>query len=256
MNQHKPLFPVDPKGLDKIARELLEKEPETHTHSNIGVEGNNDFWRIAGVQYRGGIHTVDLMKKLLKDGASNTQTDWASHYETARQNGEFHTPDYPLFYGALRALYSARDDGTQAEEIEKARAFLKSNARARWLMTLTRIKYQPSGLDEVIHNFGTNDQYGGSVDFIGPDEWLKNTSNSEPYQVLLGTQDDIEQINAVYKWLNETDVRIWRLNSKPDSTSERVAGFFAGSGGAGLGCVGVPSDSSVSLGVREARAKN
>ena len=208
---------------------------------STNVQSNADFWSIS-LLYRGEQYTADLMKTLLEDGRVHTQDEWAARYERVRGSDEFYTPDYPAFYGIVK---SAKIAG-----LEDVRTFLKDTSRAKWLMTLTRIAYQPSSHDTVIHNYGTQDRYQTSVDFITLNEFIINTNKPWSYQGLLETRDNVQEINEVFNWLNGTNTYAWKLNSKPDKVIERVARFGAGSDWAGLYCDGNPTGSDSSLGVR------
>ena len=84
---------------------------------------------------------------------------------------------------------------------------------------------------------------------MGQDGFLPAGSPEKVYQSLLGTQNSLGKINDVFKWLNETQTYIWRVNSKPRQRDERVAGFVAISGRADLCCSGHPDYSDPSLGV-------
>ena len=210
------------------------------------ITSQGEFWTIPNVVYRGRTEPYDLSKTLLSNGVAKTQDEWAQHYEIAKPRGEFHAMDFPLFYGILKSL--------KEQNAEEARKFLQEQARAKWLMTITRIRYAPIGLDEIMHNYKTKDQYKKQVDFITPDELIKNTKKPESYQALLDTQDSVKQINSVFKWLNKTDTYAWKINEKPDNLIETVARFVADSGWAYLGCDWDPDIAFASLGVR--RAKN
>ena len=253
----KPLVPVNPEGLDEIAEALLNETPpeEDTCLADTNVQNNQDFWRIGSVQYRNGIYVVDLAKSLLDNGNTRTQDDWAKHYESAIGRNEFHTPNYPLLYGLVKALYNARDKPAQKNNVAETSSFLKDKSRAHWLMTLTRVRYQPQGNDVVIHNYGTRDKYEEQVDFIGPDERIEGTAKPLACQRLLGTNDSVQNINNLFNWLNGTDIYIWRVNKKPKKVDERVAGFGAGSVGAILNCNRNPSCAYSSLGVRFVRAQ-
>ena len=122
--------------------------------SDARVRTTQDLWRIEGVNYRNGVYTVDLAKSLLDSGNAKTQEDWAKYYESVRGKSAFYTPDYPLLYGLVKALYTARDNSSSKSEVVAAHDFLKDNARAKWLMPLTRILYKPRGTDDIIvHNY-------------------------------------------------------------------------------------------------------
>ena len=249
--------------------EIVNREVELEERAGAGKKGGEkaeppkkveiaqlgDFWRIDGVQYRNGIHTVDLAKTLLENGEARTQDDWAKHYESAIDGEGFYTPDYPLFYGLVKALHSVRDDTSKSSEVVSSHDFIRDNSRAKWMMTLTRVRYNPAGNDEVIHNYGTRNQYEEQVGFVGVDEWIKNTANPFVCQKLLNTTDGVAQINEVFKWLNGTDAYLWRVNKRPDKIDERVAWFNASSVRAGLDCGGDPPTADSPLGDGSAGAK-
>ena len=205
------------------------------------------FWVIPEVNNRDQAHTVQLSKKLLGNGNAKTQDEWAEYSRITKQINSFYTADFPLYNSLFTALFNRRNEkGT--EEIRK---FLKENFEKHWLTTLTRIKYAPKGLDEVIHNYNMPDQYIIIEDIISPDGYLNNIgTNSQPaLNAVLGGQNTAET-DDVYKWITGKDAYISRLNQKPEKTEERVAWFGAISVRADLSCSGDPSVSNSSLGVR------
>lgn len=230
--------------VDRQQRAQINQAPPPNpiTPAQGKITTLDDYWTIPNVNYRGETHDYDLAKLLLENRAQHTQSEWSAHYQTAKPRGEFHAPDFPLMYSILKAI--------RAQNGEEAKQFIKKTARENWLMTLTRIAYQPEGLDTIIHNYGTSDEYKESVDFITPDELIKGTQKPKSYQVLLGTKDSVSEINSVFNWLNATDAYAFKLNSKPETLVECVAGFVANSGGAGLDCDGDPTYRVTELGVR------
>lgn len=227
-----------------------KQEPETPLGSNLEILTN--FWTIPNVKYRNEIYTVDLRKQLLDNGNSKTQEKWAEYSRQAQKNNGFYTGDFPLYHAIFTTLYKSKD-GNQKNRIEEIRQFIKQQMINKWLMTLTRIRYAPKNQkDKVIHNYDMPDQYAVEIDsFIGPDGFIKNTSNVKaPLHALLDTQQDTKEINSVYKWLTGADAYIWRLKSKVGNIDERVARFFAGSVSAYLNCNWNPQGSDSDLGVR------
>ena len=104
-------------------------------------------------------------------------------------------------------------------------------------MTLTRIQYNPQGEDIVIHNYKQPSQYELPVHFIGPDGAILSANHAEkPMQALLDTNQSLQEVNEAFRWLMDVDAYLWRLNSKPQQTDERVAWFFAGSSRVVLVC--------------------
>jgi hypothetical protein len=246
-----PLVPVSFENLDDAAEALLNENPFQQSPSSLEtrITSAQDFWQIEGVQYRNGIYAVGLGKALLDNGSAHTQGEWSAHYQTAKPKNEFHTPDYPLFYAILKSLYKIRNDSANAKHVNEAQQFLRDTSRAKWLMTLTRIAYQPQGDDVIIHNHGTSDRYERRVDFITPDENITQTQKPASYQALLDTQDSVQEINNVFRWLNDTDAFAFKVNTKPANVVERIAGFYASSGRADLYCGRNPANAGSSLGV-------
>ena len=228
-----------------------EKKQAPQTPGNVPViTSHGAHWHIDDILYRGENYTADLRKCLISDGAKKTQDEWAARYESVIDNNDFYTPDFPALYGIIKALYTARDDASQAAQITEAQEFLRSTSREKFLMTLTRVAYQPTDKDIIIHNYGTRDRYEKSVDFITLNEWIKNTSKPASYQALLDTQDSVQEINSVFFWLNGTNAHSWKVNSKPDNVIERVAEFGTNPDKVNLDCGRVPAGSGSSLWVR------
>ncbi|MEK6933288.1 MAG: hypothetical protein AABW75_00240 [Nanoarchaeota archaeon] len=244
---------------NRAAQEPLRPESPAQTPpastspaAPIIITPNSQFWTINNVLYRGRTMEVDLAKGLLDNGSVKTQEQWAEYSMKAKKQGEFYTPDYPLFYSILRSVKAGQVVNSQVgKEISST---IKEISRNHFLMTLTRIGYQPQGKDIVTHNFGMNDQYEIRERFVGQDGWISKLNDADVYEALLGT-DKTQEIDEVFQWLNGTDAYLFRVNSRPSKLDERVAGFYAGSVGAGLGCVRYPLSSNSSLGVREAREK-
>ena len=157
-----------------IERVLKKQNTNPVTPKQNTAFGNSDgFWTIEGVSYRGQTHTVDLLKTLLDNGANKTQDEWAEYSKISN----FCTGDFPLYNSLFTALFNRRNEKI-AEEIRK---FLKEQFEKNWLTTLTRIKYMPKGLDEIIHNYNLPDQYIINETIIGPDGYLKNAeTNAQP----------------------------------------------------------------------------
>jgi hypothetical protein len=226
----------------------LEEKAKDNKRSPIILQSNNDFWTIENVEYRDSIYKVDLLKDLLDKGNSKNQDDWVKYSKNAQDNNNFYVGDFPLYHSLFTSLHKLNDK----PEIEEIRSFLQKQFIEKWLMTLTRIKYQSSGKDDIIHNYKMSDEYSVKDNFVGPDEYVKDSKNKINYKSLLGT-DNLKEINEVYNWITGKDIYLWRLNSKPKSLDERVAWFGANSARAILSCSWGPSDINSSLGVRAVR---
>jgi hypothetical protein len=234
--------------MGKPLKEWMKKEPvktpAQPTSLNPNLESKIDSWKISGVNYRNGVYVVDLAKELLP---AKTQDEHAQHREQAK--GDFYTADMPLYHALFTSLYNQKNN-PQTEEI---RAFIQKSMRANWLMTLTRIAYQPKGNDKIIHNCNTKEQYELQENIVGPDRKIVK-EDSSALKALLGT-DNIDEIKEVYNYINKTPTYIWRVNSKQKNVVERIARFNADSGRALLGCYRYPDYSNSALGVRASRTK-
>jgi len=254
--EHKiqPLIPGNLEGLEEIARQLLEGIPPENTgddeesHGEVGLKSNTDFWTISGVNYRNRVHKVDLSKSLLDNGNSKTQDKWVEYSKSAKQRNDFYTGDFPLYHALFRALFFGKDSSDK-DKVEEARAFLEKQFKEKWLMTLSRVRYMPSGKDIVIHNFGMPDKIEIPEDFVGKNEWVKDSKTPQVYNTLLGS-NNVQEINQIYSWITKKPAYLYRINSKQQGIDERVARFDAYSGGAVLYCYWDPSYTSSSLGVR------
>jgi len=193
--------------------------------------------------------TVDLAKELLDNGNSKTQEQWIEFSKQAQENNNFYVGDMPLYHAVFTALSK-----NNTKDVEEAMNFIKEQMRAKWLMTLTRIRYNPTGKDSVINNYNMKDEYIFETNFVGADEFIQDSTDNDYLKAILGT-NNINEINEVYQRISSTDAHIWRVNSKPASIDERVAGFVAGSDRAYLYCDWNPRYSNSALGVRASREK-
>ena len=244
------IFGIDTKeAYQRHLEESQKPKKKSLNPSQSLVADVSDFWRINNVEYRNGIYAVDLAKALLDNESSKTQDVWVQYSIEAQQRGDFYVGNMQLYHALFSALSRAN-----SKDAEEAKEFIKKQMRDKWLMTLTRVKYNPNGDDEVIHNYGTNDSYVSKGNIVGKDEFISQSADKSYLESLLGT-DNVQEINKVYQWLNGTDAYIFRVNSKPKQADERIAGFVAGSGGVGLDCIGDPRDSDPALGVRRAKIK-
>ncbi len=218
--------------------------------TNSRLDSTIDYWSIPSVQYRGGIYIVDLAKSLLDGGNKKTQDEWIAYAKEAQPKDEFYTGDMPLQHAIFTATFQLEESAGK----EEIRQFVKKHMFERWLMTTTRIYYQPQGSTEdiIVHNKGL-DEYQSRENFVFPDEYVKDSTRPSNYKALLDV-DNLEEINKVYQWLTEKNAYLWRNNSRTRNVEERVARFVAGSGRAWFYCDRNPSIRGASLGVRIKRA--
>ena len=204
-----------------------ERETKKQPVSQLDFHSTQDFWSVPGVEYRNGIYRINLAKQLLNNGNAKTQEQWIEYYKQAKQRGEFYTGDMPLYHALFTALYKQKDNLQKKSEIEEAREFIQKQMRKKWLTTLTRIAYQPNGKDKVMHNYKTSEQYELEENIVGKDRFIESGDRNTLKALLL--TDNIQEINSIYQWLNQTKTYLLRLNSKPENVVERVARFDASS---------------------------
>ena len=218
---------------------------------DFSLEDKADRWIINGVSYRNGMYGVDVGKELLPGG---TQEEHARRRIQAATTNEYYAPDFPLFHGIINTLYQNRE-GEFKDKIEAAKTALANLINGKYLMTLTRVSYNPSGGAVITHNYLQTDEYQSTVsDCVGPDGDITTAANArELLQALLGTAQSPQEIAQVYTWLRGKPTRIWRVNAKPKNVVERIARFGADSDGSGFGCDGGVDGSVASPRVRAAK---
>jgi hypothetical protein len=205
-------------------------ETATKKQGIVYTQPSEGFWDVPGVLYRGKTGTYRLFEQMT---SAMNQEQLAELYETEKQKGNPHPTDAPLILAIASVAHSSRDENPQ--DTERLRQFLRTSFR-KYPNTLTRIAYEPSGKDKIIHNYKTSDEYSIEESVVGPDGLMNEISNKKVLESLLGTSN-VTQINAVSQWINGTDSYIWRLNSKPSKKDERVARFDAAGGRFGLFCL-------------------
>lgn len=241
-----------PKKLDDCYTELLKPvnlgSNPPNGNSDFSLEDKADYWTTNGVLYNNGIYSVDLSKALLPSG---TQNDHAERRIQSRANNGFYTPDYSLQHAVINAWHQNRD-GKFKDKIEHARQSLAESINGKWLMTLTRLSYDPSGRSLINHNYKQSDSYQEKVDnFEGPDGDITSIANVQDLmQALLSTKQSVAEILNIYNWFRGLPSYLWRIDSKPKNIIEKAAGFYALSDWSGFDCYGLFEYSDCSFGVR------
>ena len=262
------------KRLVEIANRLGKYSPDLIPPSEDGADGSTapelfsledraDFWRFSSINYRNNVYTVELKKELLDSRNSKTQDEWIDYSKQAKSRNDFHIADFPLYFAIKNFLYANKDDPAFKNKIKEVKEFMKKQMFDHWLMTSTRIAYNPKNEKDIVtHNYNMPDQYSLELDsFIGNDCLItdkKAVNVEDPLRALFDTNKSANKINQIYKWLTDVDAYLYRVNSIPNKRDERVAGFGAYSDWVDLDCGGDPEDSDSALGVRyapQARAK-
>jgi len=233
-------------GSQKSGEKKQKTKPDAAKPTGFSLEDKTDFYEIKGVHYNNGICRVNLSKTLLP---SRTQEEHAEHRMNAKPS-EFYLADMSLYHSLFTELFKNKDNSHKSQ-IENARQFIKKSMLEHWLTTLTRVHYNPNGNDMIIHNYGQKDRRKDNLNtFICPNGEITKISNAEkPLQLLLNTNQNASEINSVYNWLADVNAYLYRLNSTPSKTDERVAGLCADSGRVYLDCLRGPSNLDGGFGV-------
>jgi len=192
--------------------------------ADFGIADKGSFWRISGVKYRKGMHTVDFMKDLLDEGASRNQNGWLGYTLMAQEKGDFHTPDFRLQHSVIAALYKNRG-GSNRDEIEALRESLDTLISGEVLGSLTRVRSTlgraAKTRHKVVHGYGTDSEIEVGVNFPREDLKLKSTKKIKPFSSLLGTKN-LGRAREIYMWLTGKETILKR-------TSEDFFESFLGS---------------------------
>lgn len=201
--------------------EILEnKLPVKLTQPSIS--SFQDFWTIYGVNYRGNINIVDLLKKPLDNRRIRTQDEWVEYSKKAKKQGEFYVGSMSFLHALFSTLSRVKED----PRTELAKYLIKEEMEGCWHPTLTKIIYKQEK-DEVIHNIGMDNEYSIEENIKGPSEDIKHTKNSDYIEAILNTKD-IQEINKTYQWMDkEEGMHIWREAKKPEKIGKCVVGFVS-----------------------------
>jgi len=181
------------------------------------VSPSETYWEITGVKYKGNLHTYRLSDKMTEP---MNQNKLAEFYEKEKQKGNPYPLDSILHFSIFDSA-------------------VKSGLR-KYPNTLSRVIYNPLSKDNVIHNYGTSDVYSLNGDVIGEDGWITNINNKKSLELLTGIKD-IKKLNKISQGVNQTQMGLWRVSSKPSEKIERVVRFDDYGGGLGLSAGGLPS---------------
>ncbi len=222
------------KRLDELRKALAAKRqgtkkqaapatpPASSTNpADFGIETLTDGYKISGVQLDGLTCTYDLCQNPLP---SRTQDQHAEHAKNAKPD-EYRACSAPLAYALCKTLYDNKD-GSKKELVEQARASLCGiiGPNKPWINTLSRVEWKANGLDKIIHDYGLATSHEINAALIGPDGNITNKgTNAEEYaQKILETENTVDEINTIFKWVTGKDVRAYRFNQTPEKDSARA----------------------------------
>lgn len=170
-----------------------------------------------------------------------TQDQLSDFYEKEKPRGNPHPMNSILHFAISLAGYNLRNECPS--ETEQLRSFLRKGFR-KFPNTLTRIIYNPSGRDKVVHNYGTSDKYTLNNHIFGSPGLVLDISDKNILKPIFGTED-VDKVNSVFHWLHDANTEIWRIRLKPENVVEKVVGLDACIGGLfTLDCCGDPLNKS------------
>jgi hypothetical protein len=216
-------IPMTVEERDARRQALLEpmKESLGILSPSFTIESLPDRYVMGPIKYHDGLYRVAWSKTLLDGGARKTQGGWVKFL----QSGEWQLGSGPLQIALLSTLYNERD-GKYKSLVEEIKNTVKDDYDARSssnrAMTGTRIIYSPTGLDKVIHEYGTLDEYTVDARIVSTNGWLTpGCGFEESVAALVGTKD-LAHLNKVTQWLHEKNAYLWRVNNAPSSEDERA----------------------------------
>ncbi len=214
----------DPEVERQVLDELLGRASApvgTTVQEGLLIDDLPDRWVAHGVMYRNDVVDVHVSKVLLDGGSSRSQDGWVQFYQA---NGFWRPGCGQLQFALHDALLRNKDCIEQRQKVffDGLVAVLRDDfdSNKPYKMSITRVGYVATGLDEVIHNYGYLDTFSVRKRIVGPDGCL-GAGCEDVVEGLFGTRD-MNQVNKVYTWLTGKKARLYRLNSTPTQRTERV----------------------------------
>lgn len=192
-----------------------------------------DRYVFGPVLHRGELYRVSLSKAHLDGGSRKTQDQWLEYLK----DSEWRLGSGPLQIDYL-SLLRREADGEYKDIIAEMHDTIKVDYDSRSplvrAVTGSRVFYSPTGLDKVVHNYGTPDAYPSEARIVGPDGWLRpETGFEDSLDALLGTRD-IVALNQLTQWLQGLNAYMYRVNNTPGSEIQRAL-VLGGSGRFNIG---------------------
>jgi len=217
--------------------------------SGFSIESLADSYRISGVMLDGEEHVVELDKTLLDGGNSHTQDEWVGLTQKV--------PSAKLYTAMILTLYTNKDhkDSKQKALVEELKGVLKQDFISHYMMTSTRVAYQPQGSDRVMQNYGQPGETLGTKNMTGSNCWIKTGCGADnELEALLGT-NNCNQLENAFEWVSDKKPYFWRLNSKPSEEDVRAVVLGLGGNDDGFGIDVDIDDDGPARGMVASRAK-
>ena len=199
---------LPPEELEKVTKALWAPTPIS-TRFSI-TEDDNKFV-LDNLQYRGELYRVEWGKELLDNGRSQPQGYWVTQFPDR-------IPDAPLYHATIMALYRNKEGKFQQSVEGLKEKFLEDFNEFGLMTTSTRLVYNASGEDKVMHGYGSRNKQIVSGKLVGIGGYrksgyrIKNRGFKRPLKALLGATD-LKEMALAYKWLSE--MNLWLSTFRP-----------------------------------------
>ncbi|MBI5390684.1 hypothetical protein HZB02_04290 [Candidatus Woesearchaeota archaeon] len=207
--------PTPPRVIHPLPIIIPASPPLGSTAFNL--EAIADGWRLSSVQMHDGIYTFEIANTRLP---AKTQDQFAA--DAQANPTDYRACDGPEFYGIVATLFQNQTDPA----IAPLYTFLNdSTAKDQpYLTTLTRVIWNPSGDDEVIHQFGLPTQYSlrGNYVCLDGNITMPATDAMTYVQAAFNTQDPMQRVDDTFKWLTGKNAYAYRFNKKVSAVQERA----------------------------------
>jgi hypothetical protein len=218
--------------------------------NKFSMQSPRRVWAFDGID---GYNTSFLLSGDISE--SRTQDEHALQRKKAKRN-EFYVECMPFYHSLFTTLYKNRKNNDFKNGVEEVRQFISESLFEYPLTTLTRVRYNPDGKNDlIVHDYKQPQQFRIKLDsIVGPNGYILGGDQDnieKPLQILLGTNQSLQEINDVYMWLTAKSVYLKRINETPKISLESVAVFTSYSGWSGLDCYRGTAYSDTALLVRE-----
>ena len=191
---------------------------------SFAIDELSDRYVIGPVSYRGESHRVALSKEFLDNAEVHTQDDWVDRL----QSSEWQLPSGPLMMELMTKLYEERD-GQYQDTIAEIQKKLREDFNG-WMMTSTRIHYHTARLDEVVHDYRSQDEQTIARDMTGSEGLVTPTSGfDDAIETLFGTRD-LALLADVSQWVSGKKLYLRRYTTKVDAQGTLVLGVVSNDG--------------------------
>lgn len=201
---------------------------------------------IPNVFYNGEIKTYRLFERMTPEMSRDSLAEF---YEIEKTKGNPVPANAPLIWAIVTRVYELSPNNQ--ELTERLRIFLRDSFRG-YSNTLSEIiyNYNGSGEDQIIHNYGTSDEFSTFQNVVGSNGWVHEILDKKFLELILDTRD-LDRIDAISRWINNTNSYLWRLNSKPKEKTQGVIRFDAYEDRFGLYCNADPLNEAPAFRVLE-----